>query len=105
MPKEFDLKELNESGEFQRVIDSMRSGGEYYILKINGKPQAALLSLKDIALLDDAKAQKKKSWTRLLQLMSQVHNKNASIPGKEVDTEVDAAIREVRAARYNNAPC
>ena len=81
MLREFDLKQLAASREFQKVIKHV---------------QAALLSIEDLALLESVKSQKAKAWDRMKKVLARVHKKNARFSPREIDDDVDAAIAAIR---------
>ncbi len=94
--KEFEIGKRIRSKEFRQVLENVKLDGDQIILKEDGLPQAAILSLDDLALLERAKSMKDKSWKQLRKVLHRVHQKNADFLPEEVDQDVDAAVLAVR---------
>ena len=96
MEKEIDLKDLTNADSIRQLIVQLKNGKDQYILKDNGQPQAALLSLDDLELLKQAKVLKDRTWNDLFENLERVHTRNRDFSAEEVDADVDEAIKEVR---------
>ena len=96
MEKEIDLKDLTNTDSIRQLIAQLKNGKDQYILRDNGQPQAALLSLDDLELLKQAKVLKGRTWNDLFENLEPVHTKNRDFSAEEVDADVDEAIKEVR---------
>ncbi|MCI0442327.1 type II toxin-antitoxin system Phd/YefM family antitoxin [bacterium] len=96
MVKELEVKELNDADYLRRVLNRIKSDGDQFILKENGQPEAALLSVDDWELLKKVKADKEKSWEELFENIKEVHALNAGFSAEEVEADVDEAIQELR---------
>lgn len=99
MVKEVDLKDLADIDHIRHILDMIKKGEDEYILKDNGQPQAALLSLEDLEVLKRAKADKENAWQDLFATLERVHALNPQVSPEEVDADVDDAIREIRQGR------
>ena len=96
MEKDIDLKDLTNADSIRLLIAQLKNGKDQYILKDNGQPQAALLSLDDLELLKQAKVLKDRTWNDLFENLDRVHMRNRDFSAEEVDADVDEAIKEVR---------
>jgi PHD/YefM family antitoxin component YafN of YafNO toxin-antitoxin module len=96
MVKAVDLKDLTDASRFRRLLEDIKKGEDQYILKDNGQPQAALLSLDDLELLEKAKADKEHAWQDLLENLKEVQALNPDVSEQQVHVDVDDAIRAVR---------
>ena len=96
MVKDVDLKDLTDAHHFRQVLEQIKKGKDQFILKDNGQPQAALLSLDDLELLKKMKANKKKAWKDLFENLKKVHALNSEFSAEEVDADVDEAIKAIR---------
>ena len=96
MEKDIDLKDLTNVDSIRQLIAQLKNGKDQYILKDNGQPQAALLSLADFELLKQAQQNKQKAWDRLFKNLKKVHAKNRQFTPEEVDADVDEAIKAIR---------
>ena len=96
MEKDIDLKDLTNSERIRQVLEDIKNGADRYIVKDDGQPQAVLLSLDDLALLKEAKANKKKAWDRLFKHLEQLYARNPGVSEEQVHADVEDAIRAVR---------
>ena len=96
MVKELEVKTLSDINEMRAVLASVRMAGAQYILKDNGEPEAALLSIADLALLQRMQSVKERAWEDFFENLHAVHVQNAGFSAAEVEAEVDAVIRDLR---------
>ncbi len=96
MEKDIDLKDLTNADSIRLLIAQLKNGKDQYIVKDNGQPQAALLSLDDLELLKQAQQNKQKAWDRLFQNLEKVHARNPDVSEEQVHADVEAAIRAIR---------
>jgi len=96
MIKEIDLQDLTNTDDIRQLIDHLKSSQDQYILKENGEPLAALLSLEDFELLQKANIDKEAAWQDLFENLNEVHSLNPDVSEKEVHADVAAAIRAIR---------
>ena len=96
MVKNIELKDLVDANRFRQVLEEIKKSDDQYILKDNGHPQAALLSLDDLELLKKAKLLKERTWDDLFKNVGQVHARNKQFSAEEVQADVAEAIKEVR---------
>ena len=99
MVKDIDLKDLTDVDYIHQLLDRLNHENDQYILKENGTPRAALLSLDDFKRLEQAKADKEKAWQDLFATLDKVHALNPNVSEKEVHADVAAAIRAIRRER------
>ena len=96
MEKEIDLKDLTNADSIRQLIAQLKNGKDQYILRDNGQPQAALLSLDDLELLKLAQQNKQKAWDRLFQNLEKVRARNPDVSEQQVHADVEAAIQAIR---------
>jgi len=96
MVKHIDLKDLADVDYIHQLLDRLNHGNDQYILKENGTPRAALLSLDDFKRLEQAKVDKQKVWQDLFATLDEVHALNPNVSEKEVHADVATAIRAIR---------
>ena len=96
MVKQINLTDLANPDYVRQLFAQLKNSEDQYIVKDNGQPQAALLSLDDLELLKKAKILKERTWDGLFKNLEQVHAKNMQFSAEEVDADVDEAIKEVR---------
>ena len=96
MEKTIDIKDLTNADSIRLLIAQLKNGKDQYILKDNGQPQAALLSLDDLALLKQAQQNKQKAWDRLFENLEKVHARNPDVSEEQVHADVEEAIRAIR---------
>lgn len=91
-----EVKGLSKTSRVRQALSRVKQNGSRYIVTENGEPFAMLLPLTGGK---PHKREREKAWQELFQLMESVHARNAHIPVAEVETDVEAARREVRRAR------
>ncbi len=96
MVQELEVKSLTDMNELRQILSRVRNTGAQFILKHNGQPEAALLSIADLALLQRMRTVKERAWDDFFENLSEVHALNAGYTATEVEADVDAAIRELR---------
>ncbi len=96
MEKEIDLKDLTNADSIRQLIARLTNGKDQYIVKDNGQPQAALLSLDDFELLKQARQNKQKAWDRLFQNLEKVQARNPDVSEEQVHADVKEAIQAIR---------
>ena len=103
MAKEIDLKDLTDINRLREILNHIKEGSDQYILKDNGQPLAALLSLDDLELIKKAKEDKEKALENLFKNLKEVHARNADASEEQVHKDVEEAIREIRRSRNKTA--
>lgn len=96
MVQELEVKTLSDINEMRAVLASVRIAGAQYILKDNGEPEAALLSIADLALLQRVQSVKARAWDDFFENLHAVHTQNSGFSAAEVEADVDAVIRDLR---------
>lgn len=83
------------AGDFGGVLDGVRTQHKRVVVEENGKPVAALVSIKDLARLrfDDAKR------TEARAFFEQISERFADVPADVHEREVANAVAEARAER------
>jgi len=103
MVKDIDLKDLSDVDYIHQLLDLLNRGEDQFILKENGTARAALLSLEDFKLLEQARIDKKQAWDDLFENLKGVHALNPNVSEKEVHADVAAAIRAIRRERRSSS--
>ena len=98
MVRDVDLKDLTNT-KLRKLLDNIKESDDQFILKDNGQPIAAILSIDDLELLKKAKTDKEKAWQNIFKTIKEVHDLNPNVSAEEVDADVDQAIKEVRQGR------
>jgi hypothetical protein len=98
MTKDIDLKDLTVN-YLHQLLEHRNRGDARFILKENGTPRAALLSVEDFKLFEQARMDKKQTWDDLLENLKTVHALNPTVSEKKVHTDVAAAIQAIRRER------
>jgi PHD/YefM family antitoxin component YafN of YafNO toxin-antitoxin module len=98
MVRNIEVKDLINADSLRQLLQDMKESEDQYILKDKGQPQAALLSLDDLELLQKARLLKERTWENLFENLERVHARNMNFSAEEVEADVDAAIKEVRRA-------
>lgn len=99
MVKDIDVKALADTRRLRQLLERIKRRGDRYILKEDGQPKAALLSLEDLEFLEKAKADEEKRWDALFKGLRKVHSQNVHVSAEEVDADVDEVIQAVRQSR------
>jgi len=99
MIQELDVKALFDANILRQILSRVSKGSDQYILKENGQPEAALLSIHDLKLLEQVKERKERAWDDFFENLKEAHALNLDFTAEEVEADVDAAIREIRQGR------
>ena len=89
MVKDINLADLANLDYVRQLFVELKNSQDQYIVKDNGQPQAALLSLEDLEILENAKQDKDKAWEKLFADLKSVHERNKHFSPEEVDADVD----------------
>ena len=96
MIKDLTVNDVADVDRFRKILASINNSGDQFIVKEQGKPQAAILPLADLRLLQEVKINKEKAWKELFGNMHDVHALNVNFSAEEVDRDVDEAISAIR---------
>ena len=99
MVRNIELKDLSSLDDVFQLIKNLKPGEDQFVLNEDGEPKAALLSVQDLELLQNAKQNKKEALKELFSTLDAVHERNAHIPEEEVHADVAEAIAAVRQER------
>jgi prevent-host-death family protein len=87
MPKELNALKIRKSlGE---ILEEVYYRGEEYIIKRGKKPMAVLIPVTEF---DSFKKQRQKD----MQVFSKIREKAKGIPSKEIEADVEEAVRAAR---------
>lgn len=96
MVKNVELQDISDADRFRQLLNDISKSEDQYILKDNGQPLAALLSLSDLEVLKQAKQNKQKAWDLLFENLEKIHARNPDVSEEQVHADVEEAIRAVR---------
>jgi len=79
---------------FGKLLDEL---DEPVVVMRDSEPEAVLMGYKDYQMYQ--KEKKKADTEKLMEMLRQIHKRNAHIPAGEVERDVEEALKYVRARR------
>ena len=93
MSKTIEVTDLQK--DIEQVVDEVATTKEPYVLTRKDKPSVVMISYEDYMKM----LSKEETWVRFEKTWHLLGEKNAQYSEDEISADVEAAVKEVRAAR------